>query len=170
VNFVKNGIMHPAIYYDDMGFLNASFRSGSKHIYSIFSFGTQQILLGKNTIVFAKEDENELIVWRVGLGLELPIGPFFIDFDVTAGSILDLGGKVWKNYESAVSNVVQARLSLGLEIFKHFGFFAGISYTHINLESNTSPNPDSYIISDPVFEWGDGKYVDKIGLFAGIQF
>jgi hypothetical protein len=184
VNIVKNGILHPAVYYDSANFMNFSFRSGSKYFYSLLSFGTQRITTADN-----------LYVSRAGFGFELPLGNGFVDLDITGGTILnpDMLGEIfqiprprrtgdtkenheaWKQYYQAEdkiyrassSSLAEVRLSGGYKIFEHLGVFGGVSYTYLFRRTGTSPNPDSAWLGR---SWGEGENIHKIGVFAGLQF
>jgi hypothetical protein len=184
VNIVKNGILHPAVYYDSANFMNFSFRSGSKHFYSLFSIGAQRITTADN-----------LFVSRAGFGFELPLGKAFFDLDISGGTILnpDKLGEIsdipqprehnnrkkydeeWEHYNreaekirrAATSFLAEIRLSGGCKVFEHLGAFAGLSYTYLFRGTGTSPNPDSAWLGRT---WGEGENIHKIGVFAGLQF
>jgi hypothetical protein len=184
VNIVKNGLLHPAVYYDSANFMNFSFRSGSKHFYSLFSIGTQRITTVDN-----------LFVSRAGFGFELPLGKAFFDLDISGGTILnpDTLGEISeiphprknsdkKKYDeereqynreverlsrAATSFLAEIRLSGGCKVFEHLGAFAGLSYTYLFRGTGTSPNPDSAWLGRT---WGEGENIHKIGVFAGLQF
>jgi hypothetical protein len=171
VNIVKRGILHPAIYYDDMGFLNFSFRSGSRSFYSVFGVGAQKIHLsidGEDKTVWGWDEDDVFLAYRAGVGFEFPFGPFFLNMDVTGGAILNLDTISDSGQRASTSYISQARLTAGFELFGHLGAFAGISYDYIHLESNSSPNPRGKL--DCVFDWGDSWNINKLGFFAGIQF
>jgi hypothetical protein len=174
VNVIKNGLMHPAIYYDDMGFFNLSFRSGSKHIYSILSVGTRRLDFGR---INGKElrigKGSELFVYRAGIGAEFPIGRrVFLDLDASSGTIINFNAiqELKNSYEASVSNLTQVRLTAGFNIFKHLGLFAGISYDYLyRFNSDTSPDVNRSA-GDFVYGWSDGRNVHKLGFFGGVQF
>ncbi|MDR0623110.1 MAG: hypothetical protein LBG10_01610 [Treponema sp.] len=147
VNIVKNGLIHPAVYYDSFNFMNFGFRSGSKYFYTLFGFGTQRITT-----------RDTLYVSRGGFGAELPLGKFFLNLDLMGGSVMD--------FESnTVSPLAELRLGGGYKVFEHLGAFAGVSYTCLHRGSDRSPNPASAWLS-----WNDGANIHKIGVFAGLQF
>jgi hypothetical protein len=152
VNIVKNGILHPIVWYDDMRFLNLGLRSGSKHFYSIFSAGFQDM----------EFVDNKLMISRAGFGGEIPLGRFFINMDVTAGNLID-----WEDFE--VNMLLQARLSGGFKVFEHLGIFGGVSYDWFpNLDGNSHDRIDDLGISVP--QWENDRNIHKIGFFGGIQF
>jgi hypothetical protein len=171
VNVVKGGIMHPAIYYDSMGFLNFSLRSGSRFFYSVFGVGAQKIYLhtkGEDRVIFGRNKDDALLVFRGGVGFEFPIRSVFVNVDVVSGSILNLDTISEAGYDSSASIISQARLTAGFKIFEHLGVFVGLSYDYIHLESETSPIPKGKL--DYVFSWGNSRNINKLGFFAGIQF
>jgi hypothetical protein len=171
INIIRQGVLHPALYYDDMGFLNFSFRSGSKNFYSIFGVGAQKIYLpvnGTNRAVWGRDEDDTLLAYRSGLGFEIPLGPFFINIDITGGSILNLDTISKAGYTASASILAQARLTVGFELFEHLGAFAGLCYDYIYRESDSSPNPQGKL--DCVFDWGDRWNINKLGFIAGIQF
>jgi hypothetical protein len=151
VNIVKNGILHPLVWYDDMGFLNLGLRSGSKYFYSIFSIGAQN-----------PEFDSSLFLSRVGFGGELPLGRFFINLDLTSGNLIDR-----EDFE--VNILLQARLSGGFKVFEHLGIFGGVSYDWFpNLDGDSHDRVDGLGISVP--RWENDRNIHKIGFFGGIQF
>jgi hypothetical protein len=182
VNIIKNGILHPAVYYDSANFMNFSFRSGSKYFYSLLSMGTQRITTA-----------DSLYVSRGGFGVELPLGKVFLDLDVTCGTILDpdvsrdasppsrpetgwdQNREEWKQYYreqhkffwAGTSILAELRVSAGFKVFEHLGAFAGVSYTYLYQGSDTSPNPDPAWLGG---SWDKGANIHKVGVFAGVQF
>jgi hypothetical protein len=171
VNIVKRGILHPALYYDSMGFLNFSFRSGSKHFYSVLGVGAQKIYLrfnGTDKAVWGWDKDDVLLVYRSGVGFEIPLGPVFLNLDVTAGSILNLDTISDTGYTASASFINQVRLAAGFKVFEHLGAFVGISYDYLRLQSDSSPDPRGK--PEYVFDWGDSRNINKLGFFAGIQF
>jgi hypothetical protein len=165
LNIIRGGILHPAIFYDDMKFINLSFRSGSKHVYSVFTVGVQE------ETIRGDSGENNLLIYRSGLGLEYGPGRFFLDLDITCGNILNLSASGdWENFISnRVSGTVQARLTVGLKVVEHLGVFSGISYDYIYRPESASPDPNGRS-SSYTFEWSDSRNIHKIGFFNGIQF
>jgi hypothetical protein len=156
VNIVENGLMHPAIWYDDLGFVNLSLKSGSKYFYSILGLGVNDDLLFDGDYIF---------VARTGIGAELPLNKIFLNLDLTAGQIIF--NWPWAE-ENSTSFIAQARLSAGYKVFKHLGVFAGISYDYI-LSSRDSPKPGKdFGLS--FLTWNNGRHTHKIGFFGGIQF
>jgi hypothetical protein len=156
VNIVKGGLLHTAVFYDDMGFLNLSFRSGSKYVYTLFSAGVQPK---------TRYDPNALLVSRSGLGFEFPLENYFIDVDITGGSIVNF--KYGEGF-GAMSSLAQIRFTAGYKIFEHLGIFGGVSYDYIHRWESASPDPESF--SSFTLGWNDERNTHKLGFFGGIQF
>ncbi|MDR2759469.1 MAG: caspase family protein [Spirochaetaceae bacterium] len=152
INIIKNGMFHPAVWYDDLQFVNLSLKSGSKNIYSIFGLGIQDLRFNS---------DSEFIT-RAGVGVEIPLGKTFIDLDLTAGNIY---GRFWKSN----SLLAQARVSAGFKLFKHLGAFAGVSYDYSLSWTSSSPRPGRDF-GFSALSWGNDRHTHKIGFFGGIQF
>jgi hypothetical protein len=157
-----------------MNFVNAGLKSGSKYIYSLLSAGTRKVSLGGKEITFGGENagDDKSLVYRIGLGAEIPLGPVFIDFDILYGTILNLdfpeGAPGEDKYDAAATQILQARLSLGFKGFSHLSVFAGISYDYLRPGSKVSPNPKNHLTGN--FDWSDSKNLHRMGVFGGIQF
>jgi hypothetical protein len=153
INIVKNGIFHPAVWYDDMRFLNLGLRSGSRYFYSIFSMGIQDMGF-----------DSSIVISRSGFGGEIPLGRFFINMDVTAGNLIDR-----KDIKDNDNVLLQARLSGGFKGAEHLGIFGGVSCDWFLVFSDKSRDrADGLGIS--ALRWGDDRNIHKIGFFGGIQF
>jgi hypothetical protein len=153
VNIVKNGILHPTVWYDDMRFLNLGLRSGSKYLYSILSAGIRDMGF-----------DSSLLISRAGLGGEIPLGRFFINMDFTAGNLIN-----WKNIDDSENILLQARLSGGFKVFEHLGIFGGVSYDCFLTFNDTSRDRITGL-GIPALRWENDRTIHKIGLFGGIQF
>jgi hypothetical protein len=184
VNIVKNGLLHPALYYDSMGFTNVSFRSGTKHFYSVLSVGSGHLRVDG----FGSDQNEDLWTYRFGFGFELPLGRVFLDLDCTAGHIFDqanildalrpitetMGDNQYRGESGKqmgdlpVSFTVQARLTAGFKLFEHLGFFAGVSYDYIHRWNDSAPVLVSGGFALP--EWSRHGDFHRMGLFAGLQF
>jgi len=178
VNVVDGGILHFSIYKDDM-FLNAGFRSGSKHFYTHLNFG-----VGGGIIPW--RDGNKLIAARAGFGFEFPIKKAFFDIDFSGGSIIDLDKRkqiaqswdwssiksdpqaYWDSRSESDTVTGQVRLIFGYKFFKHFGLFAGVSYDYLYRHTGSSPDPADH--SDFFVGYVHGKHTHKLGILGGIQF
>jgi hypothetical protein len=159
VNIIKNGILHPAVFVDDMLISNLSFRSGSKNFYVILISGTD----------FGSSDENTawLVSSRAGFGFEFPIKKIFIDIDAVAGSIYRNNADEMNRHSRSNTIATQLRLSAGYKIFEHFGIFGGVSYDHFYRLNDNSPNLMNFGFLPGNTQ---GQHLHKIGLFGGIQF
>ena len=166
VNIMKNGIIHGAVYTDEMLFLNAGFRSGSRYFYSFFGFG-----LGNGysyrRLDIPKEGRNIPISARLGIGLEIPVKNFFFDLDVSAGGIFVSGKERYGSGEELASYIVplgQMRLIFGYKIFEHMGFFTGLTYGIYNLPLIPDKRAGDYNVKS-------GNYFSgRWGFVGGIQF
>ena len=88
VNVIRDGILHPAVYFDDMLFTNISFRSGSRYFYSIFGAGAN-IDGFERPFVFSYRGDT-LLSAKYGIGFEMSLKKFFINVDLLGGSIVNL--------------------------------------------------------------------------------
>jgi hypothetical protein len=151
VNIVKGGILNPSIYLDSYGFMNLGLKSGSKNIYSDLSAGL---------------DDKNLFITRIGLGVEIPIGKFFLDIEALGGSIMETSqfGKADDTKENSV--LIQGRIIGGYKFFKHLGVFAGVSYDYFHAFDSSSPIPGGSLN----LGLGDDRNVHRVGFFGGIQF
>jgi hypothetical protein len=133
-------------------------------------------------MVLGAPREDELLVYRAGLGIEVPLGRVvFLDADVTGGTILNVttlmrgtdglppAAQNRDLYTSASSQTIQGRLTAGLNIFKHLGVFAGLSYDYIHRGNEFSPEPGSKF-GGLVFDWSKDRHIHRLGFFAGLQF
>lgn len=157
VNIIKNGIIHPAVYLDDMFFSNVSFRSGSKHFYTLLSAGTKAER-------FLNTSEDRLLAARAGFGFEYSINRVFFNIDASAGSIINLE----RININSNTDICQLRFIVGYKIYEHLAFFGGLSYDYLHLRKNTSPDPRDF--GGPVIGKDFGRYIHKLGIIGGIQF
>ena len=177
VNIMKNGILHPSIFIDDMLFTNIGFRSGTKHFYSLVSTG-----VGGD--YFYNRAEDTYFSTRWGFGFEIPIHKAFINIDITSGNIYNLtkdydGDDDYSDdeyyryiyplpYISSNTQTYQLRLSAGYKIFEHLGIFAGISFDYLHKWNKDAPDPRDF---GGVFVGEKyGRHISKLGFFGGIQF
>ncbi|GBU28118.1 hypothetical protein R84B8_01676 [Treponema sp. R8-4-B8] len=163
VNKVKDGMEHFLVYTDDMLFMNAGFRSGTKIFYTHSGIG-----FGGGLIPGREGDK--LIINRGGFGFEIPLRKFFIDIDISTGNIfkVDEVTDFWQFFFGTNTTLYQLRLIGGFKLFERLGVFAGISYDYLNQSKNTDPSPGDFAGAVP------GKSFDnqthKIGIFGGMQF
>jgi hypothetical protein len=153
---IKNDLVHPAIWHDDLGFSNLSLKFSSEYFYSTLSLGIHEGLL------FAG---SHMIVTRAGLGAELPLDTFFLNVDITAGQIIL---NCPRGNANGASFIVQVRFSISSQFLKDLGIFGGISYDYILSPYNDSPRlGKNFGIS--ALGWSDNRHTHKIGFFGGIQ-
>ena len=177
VNVIKNGILHPAIYLDDMLFTNFSFRSGSKYFYTTLGIGANNRFKVSDTISFSGD---KFLYYRAGIGFEFPINKLFIDLEFLGGSIINLDNvdishdknidpyDRFINTFNYITPAAQVRLVAGYKFFEHLGIFAGVSYDYFYRHFSTSPDPWNSGIPAPGIE--NGKHTHKLGFFGGLQF
>ncbi len=180
LNLVKDGIFHPAVFMDDMQFANVSLRTGSKHFYTVWITGFKHFDSSEHDepwTHFTDDNGNIYYTARLGLGGELAVGPIFLNLDVTAGSITIFGSRDrfahWDDDDLDFDDVdslvmAQARLTIGFELFKHLGAFAGVSYDYFYQWNDRSSVPENMLSGK--LTWNDGPHTQRIGFFAGIQF
>jgi 3',5'-cyclic AMP phosphodiesterase CpdA len=160
VNIVRNGILHSAVYYDDMLFTNFSFRSGGKYFYAVFSAGINPSFDGNYIDITS-------IISRAGIGFELPINKTYIDLDLTSGNYHCLDD-INRNI-----NVLQARITGGFNFLRHLGVFAGVSIDFFYKYDN-KPFPGEISRSLIKNSWAAGSINENMmyrtGFFAGVQF
>jgi len=160
VNVIKDGIMHPYIYQDDMMFTNIGFRSGSKHFYGTIGAGV------RGSAFFGSGDK--LLITRGGLGFEHSIYKLFFDIEVLAGNIINLDAAAWDETGNFDTGITQLRLVAGYKLFSHLGIFAGISYDYLYRRNDTSPDPREF--GGPFTAIGNDRHIGKVGIFGGVQF
>jgi hypothetical protein len=164
VNVIKNGIFNPQVWIDSMGYMNAGLKSGSKHFYTTVSVGVEELYIGGLTVAPGGDHEINTIAWRAGIGVELPLGPVFLDLEAVYGAINEVYSAYDNDAESTL--LVQGRLVAGFKVFKHLGAFAGISYDYLRPFSSTAPVPaGGYDLG-----YGGKWNINRIGFCAGIQF
>jgi len=166
VNIMKNGILHPFIYVDDMLFTNIGLRSGSKHFYSFLSAGIRGHNSPENIL---DRTGNRYFLSRAGFGYEYSINKFFIDIDLSAGSI-NMIDKNWNTNEDGNFStlICQLRLIAGYKIFEHLGIFGGVSYDYLYKWQDYSYDPRD--LNGPMIGDISDRNIHKLGFFGGIQF
>jgi hypothetical protein len=162
VNKVKNGMEHFWVYTDDMLFLNAGYRSGSKIFYTHSNFGIGGELMGR--------EGGKLVIKRGGFGFEFPISKFFIDIDISTGNIfkVDEVEDFWSFFFGTNTAIYQLRLIGGYKMYKRLGIFAGISYDYLRQTKDTDPDPEEFTGAS-LGKSNNGE-THKIGFFGGLQF
>jgi len=180
VNIVKNGILHPSVYIDDMLFSNISFRSGTKNYYAMLSAGTGGDDYNGNP--FYAGAENRYFVSRIGVGVEIPIRKAFIDIDASMGNIFRMNTLPWNvndgfnynnydyyyNHYNTSTLAFQLRLTGGYKFFEHLGVFGGVSYDYFHKWQDNSPDPRDF--NGLMIGGAIGPNIHKFGFLGGIQF
>ncbi|MDR1178548.1 MAG: caspase family protein [Spirochaetaceae bacterium] len=164
VNIIKDGILNPQVWIDSMGYMNAGLKSGSKHFYTTLSVGVEELYIGSLTAAPGGDHEINTMALRAGIGLELPLGPAFLDIEALCGTINKMYSANSNNDESTL--LIQGRLVAGLKAFKHLGIFAGVSYEYLRPFSGSAPVPEGGYDLGYGGRWNS----NRIGFFAGVQF
>jgi hypothetical protein len=162
VNKVKNGMNHFWVFTDDMLFLNAGYRSGSKIFYTHSNIGIGGELMGR--------EGGNLIIKRGGFGFEIPLGKFFIDIDISTGNIFNVNElkDFWNFLFGSNTGIYQLRLIGGYKMYERLGVFAGISYDYMNQRKSSDPSPEKF--GGTALGKSNGQHTHKIGFFGGVQF
>jgi hypothetical protein len=177
INSVSGGIFNPALFLDDMEFLNLSLRSGSKNFYTVLVCGIRQIDFGARTwYIINNQKDDYLITGRGGFGFEFGISKrFFLDADGLCGGIFDIhkplrgdGGE--SGLEGVpVTLMAQLRLAAGFRLWEHLAAFGGISYNYFYRGNQNAPLPQEHMTLH-IFSPNALGHIQRIGFFAGIQF
>jgi uncharacterized protein YjbI with pentapeptide repeats len=139
INFVKNGYKAFSISSNELLFANVSFRSGSKHFYTIYNLG-------------GGHRKYELASVGIGLGSMFTIKNRFN----LAGEISSNMLHIVNQEEFTFRNWTRFSINLGYTLFDRFNFYVGPSYNILVTDKNDK-------LSDP---FGDNiapiTYYDKI--------
>lgn len=161
---------HPTMWVDGLEFVNFGFKLGSKYVYVTGNFGYSfggydEASMWADPITYIS---NDRMIYRGGLGFEIPLGPFFMDIEGLAGFITDLDTLSYSDFQQSSSFIGQARLIYGVKFAKHFGIYFGFSYDYIHALQSTSPMPAD--VSGAFFDYSDTSDIHRMGGFMGIQF
>jgi len=118
INIVENGIFRTSAWYAEQGMGYVGFEMGSRYLYTLLYGG------------MALGERSSLYTAALGLGLHVPVGPFFVDGDLSAKA----SWTGWSENELAqafdTSTVSpfwpSARLMLGVRAFGFLGIFGGV--------------------------------------------
>jgi len=171
VNIIKNGILGPSVYIDDMLFTNFSFRSGTRNFYVLLSIGFGGDDYNGNPVYAGAK--NRYLVSRAGVGVEIPIKKAYVDFDASFGKInniyenLSFHSDEYNNGDNGTF-AFQLRLIGGYKIFEHLGVYGGISYDYFYMYKTNSPDPRDF--NGLMIGGVNGPSANKFGFFAGFQF
>jgi hypothetical protein len=162
INIVENGIFRTSAWYSEQGMGYVGFEMGSRYLYTLLYGG---LALG--------ERFSPLYTGALGFGLHVPVGPFFVDGDLSAKA----SWTGWTESELAqafdMSDVSpvwpSARLMLGVRVFNFLDIFAGVMF------DTTIPG---YTAATELHQ-GSGSFTMELAgtpfqvypkLFAGITF
>ena len=160
INIVENGIFRTSGWYSEGGLGYVGFEMGSRYLYTLLYAG------------MALGDRPSIYTGALGFGLHVPVGPVFVDADLSAKA----SWSGWSKGELAEAFDMSemspfwpsARLLLGVQVFGFVGLFGGVmldstipGYTvATGLHQGSSFNMDL---------WGTSLQVYP-KLFAGIKF
>jgi hypothetical protein len=161
INIVENGRFRTSAWYAERGMGYVGFEMGSRHLYTLLYGG---MALGERPSLYSA---------ALGLGLHIPVGPFFVDGDLSAKA----SWTGWSQSElaqafdmSTVSPVwPSARLMVGVQAFGFLGIFGGV------MLDATIPG---YTAATELHQGSDSFTMELWGtsvqaypkLFAGIKF
>ncbi len=118
VNVVENGIFRMSGWFSELGMGYVGFEMGSRYLYTLLYGG------------MALGDRPSLYTAALGFGLHIPVGPFFVEGDLSAKSS-------WTGWsESELSEAFDttdlspvwpsARIMLGVRVLRIFSLFGGV--------------------------------------------
>jgi len=161
INIVENGIFRTSAWYSEQGLGYLGFQMGSRYLYTLLYGG---LALG---------DRPSLYTAALGFGLHVPVGPLFVDADLSAKASWTgwSEGELAEAFDmSGVSPVwPSARLMLGVRLFDFLGIFGGVMF------DTTIPG---YTAATGLHQ-GSGSFTMELAgtplevypkLFAGIRF
>ena len=131
VNIVGNGYFHASTWYSELGMGYLGLEMGTRHLYGILYGGL---------VLSAAPD---LFVAGLGAGLHIPIGPFFVNADLSAKQVFqgrtsdELAASV--RQDGLVSVFPSVRATVGVRL-RSFTLFGGVMADTL-LEGRTAPTP-----------------------------
>ena len=160
INVVENGTFRTSGWYSELGMAYIGFEMGSRYLYTLLYGG------------MALGDRPSVYTAALGLGLHVPVGPFFVDGDLSAKA----SWTGWSESElaqafdaSEVSPVwPSARLMLGVRFFGFLGLFGGVMLDS-TIPGHTAETELHQGSSFNMELWGSSLQVYP-KLFAGIKF
>jgi hypothetical protein len=161
INIVENGIFRTTGFFSERGLGYLGFQMGSRYLYTLFYGG------------MALGDRSSLYTAALGFGLHIPVGPFFVDADLSAKA----SWTGWSESEldqafdtSTVSPVwPSARLLLGVEVFGFLGLLGGVMFDTTIPGSTVATELHQGSGDFTMDLWGASLQVYP-KLFAGIKF
>ena len=131
VNIVGNGYFHASTWYSELGMGYLGLEMGTRHLYGILYGGL---------VLSAAPD---LFVAGLGAGLHIPIGPFFVNADLSAKQVFqgrtsdELAASV--RQDGLVSVFPSVRATVGVRL-RSFTLFGGVMVDTL-LAGRTVPTP-----------------------------
>ncbi|HEY0711132.1 MAG TPA: hypothetical protein VGF45_00540, partial [Polyangia bacterium] len=156
LNIVRDGYHAATVWSGDVLPLNVGFKLGSRHVYTLFGFGTGQIDdgAGKNKALYG---------YSGGFGVHANLGHprLFLDVDAISTGFMTSGD--WDGDGQVMSTL---RVQLGVRIFRHLAITAGPTY---NVYVRKADGPD-YRPGWGVLEATDRSGSYQVRRFPGLQF
>ncbi len=162
INVVEKGIFHVSGWVSELGMGYVGFEMGSRYVYTLLYGGA------------AMTDNPSLYTAAFGFGLHIPVGPFFVEADLSAKqswtgfSDTELAEAFSKTDVSPVWP--SARVLAGVRVLDIFSLFAGVllDTTIPGYTAQTELHQGSSFTMD--FWDSSAKLVVYPKLFAGIKF
>jgi hypothetical protein len=161
INIVENGIFRTSGWFSELGMGYLGFQMGSRYLYTLLYGG---LTLGERPSLYTA---------ALGLGLHVPVGPFFVDADLSAKASWTgwSQSELAQAFDAGTLSPVwpSARLLLGVEVFGFLGLFGGV------MLDSTIPG---YTVATELHQ-GDNAFTLELSgaslqvhpkLFAGIKF
>jgi hypothetical protein len=159
INIVENGIFRTSGWFSESGMGYLGFQMGSRYLYTLLYGG---LALGGSSLYTA----------ALGFGLHVPVGPFFVNADLSAKASWTgwSGSELEEAFDMSELSPFwpSARLMLGVRVLGFLGLFGGV------MLDSTIPG---YTVQTGIHR-GDSFTMDLWGtsleiypkLFAGIEF
>lgn len=162
VNIIGDGLHNLSAWYDQNEMINVGFQLGS--FYYTFFQGA----------VFA-EDPNSKLSVGLGMGIEMPVGPFYFSTEVYAKTYAEGQGTLDKNIQQAFSDETRTfpalRLTLGKNLTGKTALFGGVDMA-LHLRGIGNYVPGVMQGESWSFDYsGEGDYLDFYpSWFFGVRF
>ncbi|HEY0707113.1 MAG TPA: hypothetical protein VGG33_09955, partial [Polyangia bacterium] len=158
LSLVGDGYHTANVWSGDVLPLNVGFKLGSRHVYTVFGFGTGQIEESPGS------DKNKALYgYSAGIGFHGNLGHprLFLDVDAISTGFMTSGD--WDGNDQVMSTL---RVQLGVRIFRNLAITAGPTY---NVYVRKADGPD-YRPGWGVLEATDRSGSYQIRRFPGLQF
>ena len=162
INIVENGIFRTSGWFSELGMGYVGFQMGTRSLYTLLYAG---MALGERL--------SPLYSAALGFGLHVPLGPFFVDADLSAKASWTgwSGSELAEAFDASTVSPVwpSARLMVGVRLFDFIGIFAGL------MLDTTIPG---YTAATELHQGSGSFTMELVGtplevypkLFAGIEF